>query len=185
MATRSNRQNTTKNTPVEDMNIGLEDEQRSSVVRILNMTLADQNVLYIKTRNYHWNVVGPHFRSIHALLEEQYTLLAAAADETAERVRQLGGRAIGTMQEFQQTARLQEQPGEYPEAHQMIRNLLNDHEAVIRQLRQDIETTDTELEDTPTSDFLTELAQQHEKMAWMLRSMTEDDAAHSAPRNGR
>jgi starvation-inducible DNA-binding protein len=156
------------------VNIGLTDEQRAGVVEILNHTLSDQNVLYTKTRNYHWNVVGEHFRDLHKLLEEQYEQLAVAIDETAERTRQLGAPALGTMAEFLKQAQLKEQPGDYPDAFTMLSNLCADHEAVIRQLREDADACDEQYHDMGTNDFLLGLVQAHEKMAWMLRSFLEE-----------
>jgi len=156
------------------VNIGLTDEQRAGVVEILNHTIADQHVLYTKTRNYHWNVVGEHFRDLHKLLEEQYEQLAEAIDETAERTRQLGAPALGTMTEFLKQAHLKEQPGDYPDAFTMLSNLCADHEAVIRELREDADACDEKYHDMGTNDFLLGLVQAHEKMAWMLRSFLEE-----------
>src|SRR6476620_9498579 len=115
---------------VSKIDIGLTDAQRAGVAEILDRTLSDLYVLYTKTRNYHWNVVGEHFRELHKLLEEQYEQLAEAIDETAERTRQLGAPALGTMTEFLEQARLKEQPGDYADAFTMLSNLCADHEAV-------------------------------------------------------
>jgi starvation-inducible DNA-binding protein len=153
--------------------IGLSEEVRDRVTGILNRTLADEHALYVKTRNYHWNVTGPQFHSLHEMLEEFYQKLAPLADEVAERVRMMGGRALGTMAEFSQQTRLSEQPGEAPEARQMIQNLLADHEQIIRDLRQDVDVCADELKDQGTADFLTGLMEQHEKMAWMHRAFLE------------
>ena len=153
--------------------IGLSEEVRDRVTGILNRTLADEHALYVKTRNYHWNVTGPQFHSLHEMLEEFYQKLAPLADEVAERVRMMGGRALGTMAEFSQQTRLYEQPGEAPEARQMIQNLLADHEQIIRDLRQDVDVCADELKDQGTADFLTGLMEQHEKMAWMHRAFLE------------
>ena len=156
-----------------DPKIGLSEQVRERVISILNPTLADEHALYVKTRNYHWNVTGPQFHSLHEMLEEFYQKLAPLADDVAERVRQMGGRAIGTMAEFSQQTRLSEQPGDAPEARQMIENLLADHEQIIRDLRQDIDVCAEELNDQGTADFLTGLMEQHEKMAWMHRAFLE------------
>jgi starvation-inducible DNA-binding protein len=121
-------------------NIGLSEEQRAGVVKILNTLLSDEYLLYTKTRNYHWNVTGPQFHDLHKFFEEQYTELSEIIDEIAERGRSLDGWAFGTMSEFSQHTRLKEHPGHYPKAPEMIANLLGDHEAVIRQLRDDLET---------------------------------------------
>ena len=107
-----------------DPKIGLSEEVRDRVIGILNTTLADEHALYVKTRNYHWNVTGPQFRSLHEMLEEFYQKLAPLADDVAERARIMGGHAIGTMAEFSQQTRLSEQPGEAPEARRWSRTFL-------------------------------------------------------------
>jgi starvation-inducible DNA-binding protein len=154
--------------------IGLTNEQRAGVAAILDRTLADLYVLYTKTRNYHWNVVGEHFRDLHKLLEEQYEQLDAAIDLVAERSRKIGALALGTMKEFLAHASLKEQPGEYPDAYTMLTNLCNDHEAVIQWLRQSADDCDEKFHDMGTNDFLIGLLQEHEKMAWMLRAHLEE-----------
>jgi len=154
-------------------NIGMSDLDRQSVVTILNTCLADEYVLYTKTRNYHWNVVGPQFNDLHKFFESQYEELNGIVDEVAERGRALGGKAAGTLSEFSQQTRLKEQPGEYPEAHGMVANLLADHEAVIQSLRADLVTVMDTHGDAGTNDFLTGLMEKHEKMAWMLRAFLD------------
>lgn len=157
-----------------DIEIGLPGQTREGVGRMLNLLLADEHVLYIKTRNYHWNVTGPRFHSLHEFLEEQYTLLAEAIDEIAERARAVGVHASGTMAEFVDRARLREEPGPVGEAQTMLKNLLHDHEAVVVQLRKDVDRCDDELNDQGTADFLTGLMEKHEKQAWMLRAHLDD-----------
>jgi starvation-inducible DNA-binding protein len=154
-------------------NIGLTDKQREGVVKILNTVLADEYVLYTKTRNYHWNVVGPQFHDLHKFFDEQYDELAEIVDDVAERARSVGGPALGTLAEFLQQTRLKEQPEQYPGAREMIANLLADHEAIIRTLRVDLETCADKYHDIGTNDFLTGLMEKHEKMAWMLRACLE------------
>ena len=154
------------------MNIGLSQQQRQAVVDILSRLLADEYLLYTKTRNYHWNVVGPQFNDLHKFFETQYEAIDEVIDDVAERARTLGGHAVGTLTEFKQLGRLKEQPGRRPAARQMLQDLLADHETVIRTLRKDLETADKH-EDAATSDFLTGLMERHEKMAWMLRSFLE------------
>jgi starvation-inducible DNA-binding protein len=156
-----------------DPKIGLSPEARDRVVGMLNRTLADEHALYVKTRNYHWNVTGPQFHSLHEMFEDFYQKLAPLADDIAERARMMGGRAIGTMAEFSQQTRLSEQPGEAPEARKMVENLLADHEQIIRDLRQDVDVCADELQDQGTADFLTGLMEEHEKMAWMHRAFLE------------
>lgn len=156
-------------------NIGLADDQRTPVVKVLNMLLSDEYVLYTKTRNYHWNVLGPQFNDLHKFFEEQYTELNVVVDDVAERARSLGGWAWGTLKEFSQHARLKEDPGLYPNAHDMIANLLADHETLVRQLRADLETAEKH-HDMGTNDFLTGLMEKHEKMAWMLRAFLQAES---------
>lgn len=151
-----------------DANIGLNETQRKAVVDVLNRLLADEVLLYIKTRNYHWNVVGPQFSELHKFFESQYDELDEIMDEVAERARALGGKAAGSMGEFLKLARLKEASG--GDARKMIAELLGDHESVIRSLREDIVTVGEKHGDAGTNDFLTGLMEQHEKIAWMLRS---------------
>lgn len=155
------------------VNIGISDKDRQGVTDILANLLADEYVLYTKTRNYHWNVVGPHFNDLHKFFEEQYSQLAADVDEIAERIRSLGGKTPATLSEFLKNSRLDEHPGEYPNASTMVSNLVSDHEEIIRNLRTDLETCDTKYHDIGTNDFLTGLMEKHEKTAWMLRSILE------------
>jgi starvation-inducible DNA-binding protein len=155
------------------VNIGLGPRQRQALVEILSRLLADEYMLYTKTRNYHWNVVGPQFNDLHKFFEAQYEALDAVIDDVAERARALGGQAVGTLAEFQSLARLKEHPGRYPAAREMLQDLLSDHEAVIQTLRRDLETAAEQHGDAGTSDFLTGLMERHEKMAWMLRAFRE------------
>lgn len=157
--------------PKENINVGLNEDQLCSIVELLNVLLADQHVLYTKTRNYHWNVVGPRFNDLHKFFEEQYTDLAEMIDETAEVARQFGGIAAGTMQEFIESSRLKEQPGRLPDENGMLSDLLSDHETLIRSLREDVDKVTDELKATDAADFLTGTMEKHNKMAWMLRSM--------------
>jgi starvation-inducible DNA-binding protein len=154
-------------------NIDIPDKERKAVVEILNGLLSDEYVLLTKTRNYHWNVTGPQFNDLHKFFESQYDELNELVDEIAERARQLGGRAFGTLAEFAKTARLAEQPGAAPAAKAMLATLLTDHETVIRTLRGAIGPVAEQHKDVGTSDFLTGLLEKHEKMAWMLRAFGE------------
>lgn len=156
------------------INIGLSEEQRNGVGEILNRVLADEYVLYTKTRNYHWNVLGIHFDPLHKLFQEQYEQLEQEIDDIAERARAVGVFAVGTLQEFASLTRLSEEPGQYPDARTMIANVLHDHESIIRFLRVDLVTCDEQYGDIGTNDFLTGLMERHEKTAWMLRSMLLD-----------
>jgi starvation-inducible DNA-binding protein len=151
------------------LDIGIPDDKRAGVVSLLTGLLADEYVLYTKTRNYHWNVTGPHFNDLHKLFEAQYDALAEVVDEVAERIRALGAPTPATLAEFTKQTRLREHPAEYPDARTMLAHLLADHEALTRTLRADVETT-AGLGDVGTSDFLTGLLEKHEKTAWMLRA---------------
>jgi starvation-inducible DNA-binding protein len=159
---------------MEKINTGLSDQQRTGIVESLNRLLADEHVLYIKTRNYHWNVVGPRFHSLHQFFEEVYEQLATTIDEVAENVRQFGGFARGTMTEFLELARISEQPGRIPDQNEMLHDLLNDHETIIRSLREDIEKAEEEFHAPDAADFLTGVLEQHNKIAWMTRSLLPD-----------
>jgi len=156
--------------------IGLDKRSRDGVVEILRTTLADEFVLYTKTRNYHWNIVGPQFTELHRLFEEQYEALNDIVDEVAERARTLGGRALGTLAEFTKYTRLKESPGDWPTAEKMIEALLADHETAIRYLRKDLETCVDKYHDVGTNNFLTDLMNRHEKLAWILRAHLEKRA---------
>ncbi len=151
-------------------NIGITDTNRNGVVKLLAALLADEYVLYTKTRNYHWNVVGPQFNDLHKFFEAQYEELNDFVDDVAERIRQLGTESPGTLAEFTKTARLKEHPGQHLDAEGMLSALLADHEEVIRNLRGDLETAMDKFSDAGTNDFLTGLMEKHEKMAWMLRA---------------
>lgn len=153
--------------------IGISENDRAGVIRTIGQLLADEYVLYTKTRNYHWNVVGSHFSDYHKLFEGQYEGLSNDVDEIAERIRSLGGKTPATLTEFLKDARLEEHPGKYNDAKTMVSNLLLDHEKIIKTLRVDIETCATKYHDVGTQDFLTGLMEKHEKTAWMLRSVIE------------
>jgi starvation-inducible DNA-binding protein len=157
--------------------LGTSESSQQAVIDLLNHVLADEHVLYVRLRNYHWNVVGPNFHSLHEMFEEQYNQIAPEADTVAERVRALGGRAIGTMAEFVEYARLREEPGEWPDARQMLSRLVEDHETIHQHLRQDVETCLNEHGDQATADLLIDLMKMHSKMAWMLRATLEGHGA--------
>ncbi|NJN88658.1 MAG: DNA starvation/stationary phase protection protein [Leptolyngbyaceae cyanobacterium SL_7_1] len=158
------------------INIGLTEEQRQGVVELLNQDLADAYLLLVKTKKYHWDVVGPQFRTLHELWEEQYEKLTENIDALAERVRALGGYPIGTMEGFLKVASLKEHGGDVPIATEMVARLLGDHEQVIRNLREHIESCEEEFNDVGTADFLTALMEEHEEIAWMLRSFIEGES---------
>lgn len=152
--------------------LGLPDKSRATVLALLGRLLADEHVLYVKSRNFHWNVTGPDFGPLHALFETHYDALAETIDEIAERIRSLGGVAPGSMKEFLKLTRLDEQPGSKLAPEKMLTELLADHESVIRSLRDDIETA-AAAGDAGTNDFLVGVLEAHEKTAWMLRAHLE------------
>ena len=155
-------------------NIGLDSDIRRSVVEILNNTLANEAVLTVKTRSAHWNVSGSGFFELHILFDSQYKQLNDISDEIAERARMLGGIAIGSLQEFINYTRVDEQPGVVPD----ILRLIADHEATIRFLREDAKKCTEEYEDEGTFELLVSVMRLHEKMAWMLRSYIENELVH-------
>jgi starvation-inducible DNA-binding protein len=150
-------------------NIGIAEEHLQAVGLALNTLLADEYVLYTKTRNYHWNVEGDGFHAMHKFYEEQYEELDDIIDEVAERVRALGHYAEGRLADFLKLARLTEQATTSDRSAQ-LKNLLEDHETIIRGLRSDIVKFADTHKDLGTSDFVTGLMERHEKMAWMLRA---------------
>lgn len=152
--------------------IGIPTADRTKVITLLQAILADQHVLYLKTRNFHWNLTGPRFSSLHELFEQQYQALELAIDETAERIRMIGGTSQGSMAEFLKLATLKECAGALIPGEEAIKLLKLDHEAAIRALRSGIEAAD-QSDDIGTADFLTDLIRNHEKHAWMLRSFLE------------
>ncbi len=150
--------------------LGLDHASQMGVIRLLYTCLADEHVLYIKLRNYHWNVTGPQFFSLHELFEQQYTALATTIDAIAERIVQYGAEAPGTMTEFLAAARLDEHTGPAPSAHQMLEAIVADHEALIKHLREDLATAGDTYGDAGVEDFFTGLLQAHQEFAWMTRA---------------
>lgn len=150
--------------------IGVLEKNKKQVAAILNTILADETVLYVKTRNYHWNVVGPNFYGLHNLFEVQYGEIAIIIDQVAERVRQLGHHATGSMAKYLKNANLKESAEEDLSEKVMLQNLVLDHEELVRGMRDSIDEVEEKLEDAATADFITALVEQHEKMVWMLRS---------------
>lgn len=153
--------------------IGIIEKDRREVASLLNALLADESVLAVKTRNFHWNAAGVGFAALHALFEKQYQELDAVIDETAERVRALGLTPFGSMGEFLEGTRLREFPGAPLPAERMLTVLLEDHEELVRTLRQGLTACAERNHDAGTADFLTALLRRHEKLAWMLRSHLE------------
>lgn len=154
-----------------DINIGINKADRENIADALSKVLADSYMLYLKTHNYHWNVTGELFHSLHEQFEQQYTELADAIDEIAERIRALGYRAPGTFKEFKELTSIEEKQDE-PEAMEMVRRLAVANEQVLRTARQALEPAN-EADDEATIDLLTERLHVHSKTAWMLRSHLE------------
>lgn len=160
---------------VPKINIGLTDEQRQGVVDLLNRDLADLYLLIVKTKKYHWDVVGPQFRTLHHLWEEHYEALTISIDAVAERIRALGGYPLGTLEAFLKHASLKEHPNDLPNAKEMVVRLMTDHEQIIRNLREHSQKIEEDYNDPATQDFVNGLVEEHEEMAWMLRSFVEGE----------
>ena len=152
-----------------EINLGIKKEDREQIAAGLSKLLADSYTLYLKTHNYHWNVTGPMFNTLHVMFEQHYTELATAVDEIAERIRALGVKAPGTYREFAALTSIDEASGD-ESAEDMIRQLVVGQEAVVRTAREVFPAADA-ANDEPTADLLTQRMQIHEKNAWMLRSM--------------
>lgn len=156
------------NTPI---NIGISETDRKELAQGLSRLLADTYTLYLKTHNYHWNVTGPMFQTLHLMFETQYNELALAVDLIAERIRALGIYAPGTYSQYVKLSSIKEEDS-IPNAQDMIRNLVQGQEAVIRTARSLLPLAD-KATDESTADLLTQRLQLHEKTAWMLRSLIE------------
>lgn len=154
-----------------EINIGIDEKSRGEIAEGLSRLLADTYSLYLKTHNFHWNVTGPMFQTLHLLFEQQYTELATAVDLIAERIRALGFPAPGTYTEFARLSSIEETTG-VPKAEEMIRLLVAGQESVVRTARSVFPLVD-KVNDEPTADLLTQRMQIHEKNAWMLRSLLE------------
>lgn len=150
-------------------NIGISEKNSQAVANILNRLLANEQVLYTKLRNYHWNIESSNFMEMHKFYEGQYTELAVTIDEIAERVRQIGHFAEGRLKDFLKLTDLEE--GDYTaDQNEQLANLLNDHETIIRSLRTHIPKVEDDHKDIGTADFLTGVLKAHEKWGWMVRS---------------
>ena len=154
-----------------NIDIGMSTAQRESIAKGLSVLLADTYTLYLKTHYYHWNVTGPMFNTLHTMFETQYTELAIAVDNIAERIRALGVKAPGTYREFARLTRIQEDDSA-PDAMTMIAQLVLGQEQIVRTAREVFPLAEG-ANDEPTADILTQRMQIHEKTAWMLRSMLE------------
>ena len=154
-----------------NINIGMTDAQRETIAKGLSKVLADTYSLYLKTHNYHWNVQGPMFHSLHTMFETQYNELALAVDEIAERIRALGFKAPGSYGEFAKLTSIADGNSSH-DAHTMIHELVQGQETVVRTCREIFPAVE-QANDEPTADLLTTRMQTHEKTAWMLRVLLE------------
>ncbi len=151
-----------------DIDIGLTDKQREEIAKSLGVLLADSYMLYLKTHNYHWNVTGMNFQSLHAMFEEQYTELAEAIDSIAEQIRTLGHFAPGSFKEYSKLTTITEEEG-LPDDKAMVKRLQESNEAVIRTARKALPACE-KAGDEASLDLVTERIRTHSKVAWMLRS---------------
>lgn len=158
---------------VPAINIGISEQDRASIAQGLSRLLADTFTLYLTTHNFHWNVKGPHFTSLHAMFMAQYTELWNAVDPIAERIRSLGYPAPGSYAQFADLTSLPDAPQPPPAATEMVRILVKGHEAVARTARELFPAADA-AHDEPTADLLTQRLAVHEQTAWMLRALLED-----------
>jgi starvation-inducible DNA-binding protein len=155
------------------INIGIADKDRAAIAKGLSKLLADTYTLYLTTHNFHWNVTGPMFNSLHAMFMTQYTELWTAVDPVAERIRSLGHPAPGSYAQFSKLSTVPDAPANPPKAMEMVRILVQGHEAVARTARAIFPLVD-KAGDEPTADLLTQRLTVHEQTAWMLRSLLED-----------
>ncbi|MEQ8193805.1 MAG: Dps family protein [Rhodospirillales bacterium] len=161
----------TAKTDPSKINTGISDKDRKVIAEGLSHLLADTYTLYLKTHNYHWNVTGPMFNTLHLMFEGQYNELALAVDQIAERIRALGYPAPGSYAQYAKLSVIKESQG-VPSAEKMIADLVKGQEAVVKTARKAFPAVD-KANDEPTADLLTQRMQIHEKTAWMLRSMLE------------
>ena len=154
------------------INIGIDGKDRKAIAEGLSHLLADTYTLYLTTHNYHWNVTGPMFNTLHAMFMTQYTELWNAVDPIAERIRSLGHVAPGSYAQFSKLSSLPDAPAKPPKALEMVRQLMEGHEAVARTARA-VFPAANKADDQPTCDLLTQRLDVHEKTAWMLRALLE------------
>jgi len=151
-------------------NIEIAENNLKKVALLLNTLLADEYVLYTKTRNAHWNIQGQNFMELHKFFESQYEALDIVIDDVAERVRTRGHFALGSLKDFTEITRLTDHNQDFTDQKHIIQTLLDDHETLISSLRNDLSVAAEKYKDLGTVDFLTGLIEQHEKMSWMLRA---------------
>ena len=151
-------------------NIEISDDHLKEVATLLNSLLADEYILFTKTRNAHWNIQGPAFMQLHSFFQSQYEILDIMIDDIAERVRSLGHFALGSLKSFLGVTHMLEDDEDFGNQMQIIQTLLDDHETIIRIIRNDLIPVADKYKDLGTTDFLTGLMERHEKMSWMLRA---------------
>jgi starvation-inducible DNA-binding protein len=160
----------TKSRKEDNLNTGISEENSKKVADSLNEILADEFVLYTKTLNFHWNIEGRDFHALHLFLDDQYNQLQTIIDSVAERIRKVGHFAKGSMKEFLDATSLREHSGAAAVSEMMLANLVSDHDAIIRKARKLIDDFEEKYDDAGSSDFITGVMKEHEKMAWMLRA---------------
>ena len=158
---------------VPEPKIAMPESDRAAVGRIFNVTLCDLYVIYVKLRNFHWNVENHHFRDLHFLFEDQFNQIIQEIDDTAELVRQYGIVSFGSMKEFTSNCRLFEQPGALLDSQDMIRQITDDHEAMIRYMKVDADILLDKYHDIAGQNFMVDLITKHMKFAWFMRSCIE------------
>ena len=173
MSSKSSRKNASQPSASVAMDIGISAKDRAAIAQGLSRLLADTYTLYLTTHNFHWNVTGPMFNTLHAMFMAQYTELWNAVDPVAERIRSLGHKAPGSYAQFAQLSSLPDAPATPPKALEMVRILVEGHEAVARTARAIFPLADA-ASDEPTADLLTQRLTVHEQTAWMLRSLLEE-----------
>jgi starvation-inducible DNA-binding protein len=169
---KTGRQRSTPPQPIK-VDIGLDQKANQGVADLFCQALADEFTFYTKLRKYHWNVTGPDFFSLHEAFEKQYKETEENIDEIAEYIRTYGVFSPGTLEEFRNMTTLEEEPGVVPSATQMVANVVADHEAIIRSLRDMVEKAQNQYEDAAAADIFTEYIEEHQKAAWMMRAFLQ------------
>ncbi|HEX5486961.1 MAG TPA: Dps family protein [Limnobacter sp.] len=170
---KSNPSKSAKKPDMPSINIGIPESQRAAIAQGLSRLLAETYTLYLTTHNFHWNVTGPMFNTLHTMFMGQYTEMWNAVDPIAERIRALGFHAPGSYAEFSKLSTLADAPAKPPKALAMVELLAKGHEAIARTAREVFDVVDA-ANDQPSADILTQRMDIHEKTAWMLRALLED-----------
>lgn len=149
--------------------IGISEKHIEKSIQILSKIISNETVLYVKTRKAHWNISGESFMELHELFGNQYATTEKSIDILAERISKIGGKTIGTMNEFLENSDIQENPGKYPDKSELLMELINDHETIIKQIRKEIHEFDEKAKDVVSIDLLIKLLDEHETTAWTMR----------------